>query len=630
MSRDKKRILVIEDSDIFADMLTDFLFSPEYEIQRAANGLEGIKKVYSFLPHLIITDVEMPIFKGHQVTRVLKSRKNTCAIPIIMFTTLGETRDKFWGMHAGADLYLEKSPDNFKPLQEAVNMMLSLPRNIDFTSIERESSKINDESIIEIINSLLDNKLFQTTIIGKLMEFSDSAYSLEMITKGILDLLRTICEAEIVSIMIRGSKGTLYIYTANFARFSAETAGDFSAFCKSDFDNLFPDFQHKTTTTEFFLPAGNNDKKLASYFTIPLSVGSETFASLHIANSINEYFSPWILENITLFSNSASPIISNALSMRELSELQKNTIAAFARYVPPDAIDEIINSSQKMVKQSENRNITVLFSDIRNFTTISEDADAQDVVEFLNLFFARMGSEIISEGGHIDKFIGDAIMAVFGAFGNTENTTENSIRSAVRMLAALDELNVLGDGLFSKKINIGIGINYGECILGNIGFQNKMDYTIIGDTVNLASRIEALTKNYRHPLIVSEYLYNTVKDSFIFRKVDNVRVIGKQKPVELYAVYTGYEQSTGPISGKIFDLPIVKSLLINRDTLASYNKGLQLFYMREFKPAQEYFTKALETTDNDFLSQVYLQRSVEFAQNPPPSDWDGVVTLAEK
>jgi adenylate cyclase len=156
-----------------------------------------------------------------------------------------------------------------------------------------------------------------------------------------------------------------------------------------------------------------------------------------------------------------------------------------------------------------------------------------------------------------------------------------------------------------------------------------MDYTIIGDTVNLASRIENLTKQYRHPLIISEHVYEATKDKFIHRPIDNVRVKGKVKPAGIYAVYTGFSGEED-ISGKSANLPSVPSLLINRETLDNYNKGLRTFYMREWKLAQEYFEKVFETNNNDFLSKLYLERSIEFERNPPPDNWDGVVTLEEK
>ncbi len=295
-------------------------------------------------------------------------------------------------------------------------------------------------------------------------------------------------------------------------------------------------------------------------------------------------------------------------------------------------MDEIINETAKKTSLSENRKVSVLFCDIRDFTNMSEHYDAQVVVDFLNNFFAKMGSEIISESGHVDKFIGDAIMAIFGAFKNNEESPGNAIKAAVKMLAALEKINNSGMEFFKEKVNIGIGINYGECILGNIGFKNKMDYTIIGDTVNLASRLESLTKIYYHPLIVSEAVFESEKEKFLFRKIDNVRVKGKDKPVGIYAVYSGFQGTDGKKlrSGETADIISVESILINRDTLINYNKGLRVFYLREWKLAQEYFNKALESDRNDYLSKLYLERSIKLSESAVSDDWDGVITFTEK
>jgi class 3 adenylate cyclase/DNA-binding response OmpR family regulator len=631
VSDDQKRILILEDSDIFADMLISFLISQNYEVQRAVNGFEGIKKVYSFLPHLVITDVEMPILKGYQATRLLKSRKNTKLIPVIMFTSLDEAKDKFWGSQAGADAYIEKSPDNFELLRETIAGILPLSENIDFTAIEREGRKINDDSIIEIVNNLLDNKLFQTTIIGMLTDLSSKVHSMEITANGIFNLLNTVCKAEIIAMMIKGTSRILYIYTANYGEFTKEISTNFFEICISDFSKHFPDYKLSEKKTKNFHPTGTNSKKLLSYITLPLTIAGKNFASIHIANTINEYFTPSIMENINVFTGAASPVIANALSMHELAELQRNTRIAFARYVPADVMDEIINETVNKGRNSESRNVSVLFSDIRNFTTISEHSIAQEVVDFLNAFFSKMGNEIISEGGHIDKFIGDEIMAVFGAFASMENSPGNAIYAAIKMLAALDKINSSGSKISQNNIDIGIGINYGECILGNIGFQNKMDYTVIGDTVNLASRVESLTKQYCHPLIITEYVYETTKDKFIHRQIDNVRVKGKEKPVGIYAVYTGFSGAEeNHVLRESANLPSVPSLLINKETLDNYNKGLRTFYLREWKLAHEYFEKAIETNNNDFLSRFYLERTIEFEHNPPPDNWDGVVILEEK
>ena len=632
MSEELKRILIMEDSDIFAEMLISSFDQSKYNIQRAVNGFEGIKKVYGFLPNLIISDVEMPLFKGYQVTRFLKSRKNTKNIPIIMFTSLDETKDKFWGLQTGADYYIEKSPENINMLITLIDKIFSSPQEIDFDAIEKESRKINDDSIIEIVNNLLDNKLFQTTIIGLLADLSKKANSIEMTAQGIIELLHTVCEAEIVTLIIRGNNGIVYIYTDNFSSYSKEIYDNFLGVCTSDFNNLFQGIKIISNKIKNFRPTGQNRKTISSYIFIPLASAGENFASLHIANSINEYFTPAILENVNVFASAAAPIIANALSIHDFVELQKRTRAAFARYVPGDVMDEIINETAKKTILSENRKISVLFCDIRNFTNMSENYDAQVVVDFLNNFFSKMGSEIISESGHVDKFIGDAIMAVFGAFKNNEESPENAIKAAVKMLAALEKINNSGMEFFKDKVNIGIGINYGECILGNIGFKSKMDYTIIGDTVNLASRLESLTKIYYHPLIVSEAVFEAAKEKFLFRKIDNVRVKGKDKPVGIYAVYSGFQGADGKKlrSGETADITSVDSLLINRDTLINYNKGLRVFYLREWKLAQEYFNNALESDKDDYLSKLYLERSQKLSETQVGDDWDGVITLTEK
>jgi class 3 adenylate cyclase/DNA-binding response OmpR family regulator len=616
----------MEDSDIFADIVMETLGEEGYTVQRAVNGFEGMKLVYSFMPHLIITDVEMPLFKGYQVTRLLKSRKATKNIPVIMLTSLGETKDKFWGRAAGADLYMEKSPQEFAALKTGILRLLADSPQTDYAAVEREGRRINDAALIEMVNNLLDTRLFQTTVIGLLAGLSGT---LEEITQGVLDLLHNMAETEIVSVMMQGSDNSLYVYTANFSGYSQAAVDDFNGISGADFAGLFPDYKAVTKHTMDFFPAGDRNKQIESYMMFPLSCAGKKFASLHIANSIKEYFSQGILENLNVFLAAAAPIIAGALSAREMAELQKKTRTAFARYVPADVMDEIIRGSSSVsAARGETRNITILFSDIRDFTRISENTGAQDVVSFLNGFFAAMGNKILPEGGHIDKFIGDAIMAIFGASRAADNAPLGAIRAAVKMLAALKSVDTSQVHLPVGGLRIGIGINCGECVVGNIGFRDKMDYTVIGDTVNLASRLEGLTKQYHHPLIVSEYMYHAAREHFVFRNIDKVRVKGKDEPVEIYAVYTGFENTTH--KEKETDTGAAPELLINQEVLDTYNKGIQLYRLREWETAAGYFRRALEINPGDYLSRLYLERGAENLKNPPPPAWDGSVSLAEK
>ena len=623
---DKRRILIFEDSDIFADMLLEFLSGEGHETERAENGLEGIKKVYSFLPELIVTDVEMPLFKGYQATRLLKSRSTTRNIPVIMFTSLGESKDRFWGEQAGADFYIQKSPENFAELSQQIQRLLSESPAIDYEPIRREGKRITSDSLVEMVNNLLDNKLFQTTLIGQLAELSSKVSSLEETVKGIFALLTNVCQAEICSIMIKDTDNALVVYNANNTGYTEEIAEDFKAITIADFNTRFSDYKVLTKEISDFFPAGEKSKRVESYILIPLINSGEDFATVHIGTSIKEYFSPVILENLNVFLSAAAPIIANALHLRQMEILQKKTRAAFARYVPIDVMDEIIKKSASQSSQSETRMVAILFSDIRNFTKISENTPAQELVNFLNMYFAQMGNEIVAEGGNIDKFIGDAIMAIFGAPKTLENASTSGVRAAMRMVKVLTRINTTGITLPQAGFGTGIGVNFGECVVGNIGFQDKLDYTVIGDTVNLASRLEGVTKYYSQPIIVSEYIYENAKSDFIFRKADSVKVKGKDHPVGLYTVYEAWHGEAGE------DTPA--SLIIDREALDQYDKGLKLYGMREWETAKQYFNKAFSICEKlgmeDYLSSMYLSRIAELQANPPGPDWNATITMTDK
>ena len=625
-SAGKRRILIFEDSNIFADMLLEFLEGEGYETDRAENGLEGIKHVYSFLPELIVSDVEMPLFKGYQSARLLKSRPATKNIPIIMFTTLGETKDKFWGEQAGADHYIEKAPENFEELAKHIRRLLDENREVDYDRIKKEGKRISDNSLIEMVNNLLDNKLFQTTLIGLLAELSGKVSSLDDIVKDVFALLTNVCQAEICSIMIKDADNALLVYNANNSGYTGEIAEDFKAITIADFNGRFSDYKVVSKEVKDFFPAGENKKRVESYILIPLLNSGEEFATVHVATSIKEYFSPVILENLNVFLAAAAPVIANALRLRQMEILQKKTRTAFARYVPVDVMDEIIKKSASQTSSSESRQVAILFSDIRSFTKISENTPAREMVNFLNEYFTLMCNEIVGEGGNIDKFIGDAIMAIFGAPKSLENSAASAIRAALRMIRTLPIVDTSGITLPDFGFGAGIGINFGECIVGNIGFQDKLDYTVIGDTVNLASRLEGITKYYHQSLIVSEYVYERAKDDFIFRKADSVRVKGKDHPVGLYTAYEFYkgEETEGTPA----------SLVIDREALDLYNKGLKLFAMKEWETAKQYLRNARAIIEKDghedYLCALYLERIAEYQVNPPPPNWDGTVTMTEK
>jgi adenylate cyclase len=209
----------------------------------------------------------------------------------------------------------------------------------------------------------------------------------------------------------------------------------------------------------------------------------------------------------------------------------------FAQYVSKDVLHEVLHNYKDYLKTSAGQKVelTVLFSDIRGFTTISETTPPEKVVEMLNIHFSVMAGIILKHNGTIDKYIGDAIMAFWGAPVKMADHAEKAVLAAVEMLEGLKEVNkTLRERGFDQVVKIGIGINTGEATIGNIGSEQKKNYTVVGDTVNLSSRLEGITKEFKTPLLFSEYTYEKIKSRIDCKLMGNVKVKGREQPVTIY------------------------------------------------------------------------------------------------
>jgi adenylate cyclase len=208
---------------------------------------------------------------------------------------------------------------------------------------------------------------------------------------------------------------------------------------------------------------------------------------------------------------------------------------AFQHYVPPAVVDGLVTGADRLRLGGEKRDLTVLFSDIRGFTSMSEAMAPEDLVKLMNEYFTAMTDKVFEHRGSLDKYIGDAIMAVYGAPVAEPKHAALACRTALEMLAVLDGLKAGWQPRGLPAIDIGVGINTGPMIVGNMGSASRFNYTVVGDAVNLASRIESLNKTYGTNVLVSEYTYEAVKDEFRFaREIDSVRVRGRTQPVRLY------------------------------------------------------------------------------------------------
>lgn len=282
----------------------------------------------------------------------------------------------------------------------------------------------------------------------------------------------------------------------------------------------------------------------------------------------------------------------------------------FQKYVPKDVIEQYFSAPEKMLV-GEERMIAILFSDIRGFTSISERMLPREVVESLNTYFSRMVEIVMRHQGIVDKYIGDCIMAFYGAPVQHEDDADAAVLSALEMTAALTEFNNWQAEHQRPQFKIGIGINYGNVTVGNIGSEKKMDYTIIGDMVNLASRIEGLTKYYRENLLISEYVYQNLRHDLPCRLVDRVVVKGKTQSVRIYSV----KSELSPAEVQAWPL---------------YQLALDNYYTRNFQQALAGFTEVQRLLPTDHVSQLFKERCSVCLTNPPPADWDGIVSLESK
>ena len=282
----------------------------------------------------------------------------------------------------------------------------------------------------------------------------------------------------------------------------------------------------------------------------------------------------------------------------------------FQKYVPQELIDKFFKNPESMLV-GEDRELAILFSDIRSFTTISEGLQPDRLVGALNRYFSVMVDIIMNRNGIIDKYIGDAIMAIFGAPVHHDDDGLQSVLTGLEMVDGVEVFNAAQRKLDEPEFKIGVGINFGIVTVGNIGTERKMDYTVIGDMVNVASRLEGLTKQYKQPILISETLYEAAKAEVAVRLVDAVAVKGRTGGIKIYTVSKSLSSS-------------------ETSAWEEHNAAMDAYYARDFAKAKEGFTSAAKALSDDFLAEMMMERCTRYAANPPDDDWDGVEVMETK
>ncbi|RJP91430.1 MAG: CHASE2 domain-containing protein [Desulfobacteraceae bacterium] len=298
-----------------------------------------------------------------------------------------------------------------------------------------------------------------------------------------------------------------------------------------------------------------------------------------------------------------------------VEERQKRFIkSAFSTYLAPAIVNQLIASPEKLVLGGEERQITAFFSDIAGFTTISEKLSPHELVELLNEFLTEMSDIILKHNGMVDKYEGDAIIAMFGAPNALPNHAEAACLASIDMQARLAVLREKWQNEKNITIRMRIGLCSGPAVVGNMGSKNRMDYTMMGDTVNTAARLEGVNKVYGTYIMMGETTSNDVKNSVVARELDAINVVGKKIPVKIYEL-VGYQ---GQVSSKMLQ------------AIDTYEKGLAAYRGCEWDQAIDFFNQALSLTPDDPPSQIMIDRCLEYKLNPPEACWNGAYIMRTK
>ncbi|MEM9541250.1 MAG: adenylate/guanylate cyclase domain-containing protein [Cyanobacteria bacterium P01_E01_bin.42] len=360
----------------------------------------------------------------------------------------------------------------------------------------------------------------------------------------------------------------------------------------------------------------------------------------------------------------SSNVYGALVVMDDISD-EKRLKSTMYRYMNQELAEQLLDSGGELKMGGDKKEVSVLFSDIRSYTSLTEKLQAEEVVEMLNQYFESMVDSVFEHKGILDKYIGDAMMAVFGTPNELPDHALKSVESALDMRVRLARFNHQRKREQKQEIKIGIGINSDAVISGNIGSSKRMEFTAIGDGVNLSSRLEGASKQYGCDLVISENTYRKCEEELIVRELDCIRVKGKTQPVAVYELIArngkdaddtkqnamkhitsalqiekeALEEEKGQYPDKAVEITAKQQaieakqeqIIANKKLIVElYQKGREVYLNRNFGLAHNYFATILELDSKDKAARLHMDRCHHFINNPPKEDWDGVWTMTSK
>lgn len=605
-----KKVIIAESSNLIKSVISSVLKN-DFEIIEVNNGFDAITEIINNKPCCVLCSVNIPLISGFEVTNIVKKSKKL-SVPIALYSTNKEDFPKNFSNNNFCDDFFVLNIENAEEVKEKVQSLFEIQYSKENYISEKET-KIS--SLNEIFSFYRNERTLLQITSSICSIFSRVSYSLES-AFIVLDALYEFVPFDIAFFSVK-IDGKIYDFCRTTIPLSENEINDFIEVSHNNFKSKNPDSYNNFEKCYFNNGEGliegiSNNAKIKAFDNVFLN-GNDFLGNIMIGSTISDYYFKKYSVYFNFFAKNLSLLLDSFVKEIETSQSMKRIRKAFSSFVPEEIIEDLIkNADNKTVTAGEKRNVCILICDIRSFTSISEKNKAENVVSFLNEYFSLMVKIIKKYGGSIDKFMGDSIMALFGAPISYEDNVLRAVNASKEMLSFLPQIDTSLLTLPNEveKIDIGIGLHYGEVILGSIGCEDKKDYTVIGDSVNLASRLEGLTKIYGMHLVVSDSVTKHLPNSVITHRIDKVKVKGKQIPVCIYSIQSELD-------------------INSEDYYRNYDKGIELYEIGAFALAIKYFEKSLDFYPESKVSKLMIERCNQYLENPP-ENWDGAVALTSK
>ena len=606
--RSVPEILVAASSQTMAHFIEEHLSQCNCRIHVELTGEKALDYIVENEPFCAVFDTRLEDADGETICRILKDGYEKCATKLILFGL--NRNDIFYATKSDGQIY--ESENEIPELVEMINSLLqeycTEQKENEESGVEVQKTKMHPSAKKCAFRAMKKEQLCYE-IMNSIYEAGMFTIDLDEFSERLLKIAASVFGADCAVLILNTNPPQ--IYTFGFCT-ENNFFEEFINVCLSDFNREDKKLKSEDCIVRN-LPSEDeylqNRFELSSYRCIELN-GTDFNGTIHLASNARGSFGNSMDSLIEFFVEKSVIFLEQALYYKRASFTEQRLRRAFSRFVPEEVIDRLTEDAASETESiNEKRKVAVLICDIRNFTSISERNKPENVVSFLNEYFKKMVEVIRKHGGAIDKFMGDAIMALFGTPVSYEDNARRAVDAALEMQSLVPSISC--SNLFipeGMNFNVGIGIHYGDVIVGSIGCAEKSDYTVIGDTVNLASRLEGLTKSYGAGIIISEAVKNELNRKYNLLHLDTVKVKGKSVGVQIYRVDEN---------------------ALNADYVQCYKKALELYTNGAWNLAASYFERAQQLLPADKSASKMYKRCLEFISNPP-LNWDGAYSLNTK